>query len=190
MVTHSTLRRVLTSVWLAGATAALYVYFFRREALEDFLGNAATSSAMAGGAVYLLLCCLRGFTLVPATSLVLIGLVFFDPWPLFLLTLVGGLVSSTCIYYFAEALHLDELLREKHGKYLDYLRGLLERYGLPIVIGWSFFPLTPTDAVCYLAGVIRMRLATLLVGVAIGKGAICALYIYLGDSMLRATGLR
>ena len=67
---------------------------------------------------------------------------------------------------------------------------LLERRGLPIVIGWSFFPLLPTDAVCYLAGVVRMHFGKMLLGVAIGEGAICAIYIFVGDSLLRAVGLR
>ena len=44
--------------------------------------------------------------------------------------------------------------------------GLLERHGLPIVIGWSFFPLLPTDAVVYVAGVVRMPLPKVLLGVA------------------------
>ena len=189
-MTHSDVRRILTAVWLLGAAAALYVYFFHREVLEDLLSGAATTSLLAAGALYLVLGCLRGFTLVPATSLVLLGIVFFEPWPLFLLTLVGILASSACVYYFAEALHLDEILKRKHEKRMRQLHGLLERRGLPIVISWSFFPLLPTDAVCYLAGVVRMRVSKMLLGVAIGEGAICAIYIFLGDSLLRTLGLR
>jgi uncharacterized membrane protein YdjX (TVP38/TMEM64 family) len=189
-VTHSQVRRVLTALWLFGAAAALYVYFFHREALEDLLSGAATTSLLAAGGVYLVLGCLRGFTLVPATSLVLLGIVFFEPWPLFLLTIVGILASSASVYYFAEALHLDEVLKRKHEKRMTQLHGLLERHGLPIVIAWSFFPLLPTDAVCYLAGVVRMRVSTMLLGVAIGEGGICAIYIFLGDSLLRAIGMR
>ena len=54
---------------------------------------------------------------------------------------------------------------------LAQIQRLLERHGLPIVIGWSFFPLLPTDAVCYVAGVVRMRIAKVLLGVAIGEGS-------------------
>lgn len=189
-MTHSQIRRILTAIWLVGAAAALYVYFFHREALEDLLSGAATSSLLAAGAVYLVFGCLRGFTLVPATSLVLLGIVFFEPWPLFLLTIVGILASSASVYYFAEALHLDEVLKRKHEKRMRQLHGLLERHGLPIVIAWSFFPLLPTDAVCYLAGVVRMRVSKMLLGVAIGEGAICAIYIFLGDVLLRRIGMR
>ena len=189
-MTHSDVRRILTALWLLGAAVALYVYFFHREALEDLLSGAATTSLLAASAVYLVLGCLRGFTFVPATSLVLLGLVFFEPVPLFVLTIAGILASSTCVYYFAEALHLDEVLKRKHEKRMLQLHSLLERHGLPIVIFWSFFPLLPTDAVCYLAGVVRMRVGKMLLGVAIGEGAICAIYIFLGDSLLRAVGMR
>lgn len=189
-MTHSEVRRILTALWLLGAAFALYVYFFQREALEDLLSGAATTSFFAAGAVYLVLGCLRGFTFVPATSLVLLGIVFFEPLPLFVLTIVGILASSASVYYFAEALHLDELLKRKHEKRMQQLHGLLERRGLPIVIAWSFFPLLPTDAVCYLAGVVRMHVGKMLLGVAIGEGAICAIYIFLGDSLLRGVGWR
>jgi len=40
---------------------------------------------MIGGALYLLFGCLRAFTLIPVTSLVLLGIVFFPPLPLFAL---------------------------------------------------------------------------------------------------------
>jgi uncharacterized membrane protein YdjX (TVP38/TMEM64 family) len=172
-------------MWLLGVGVALYLVFFHRDAVVGRLEAATASSMIAGGAVYLILGCLRGFTLIPATSLVLIGIVFFQPWPLFALTLIGILISSASIYYFAEALHLDELLERKHARQLDRLRNLLDRYGLPIIVGWAFFPLVPTDLICYLSGVLRIRIATVLFGVALGEGAICGVYIFLGDWVLR-----
>jgi len=187
---HARLRRILTIIWAVGAAAALYVYFFQRELVEDLLNGAASTSFVVAGAVYLVLGCLRGFTLIPATSLVLIGVVFFPPWPLFALTLVGILISSTSVYYFAEAMHVDEVLRAKHAAHLARVQSLLERRGLLIIIGWAFFPVAPTDLICYLAGVVRLRLSTVLLGVAIGEGAICGIYIFLGDSLLRLVGLR
>ena len=183
-------RRPLTTGWLAGAAVAIYIYFFQREWLENAVGEAAGISLVAGSAVYLLLGCLRGFTLIPATSLVLIGIVFLPPRLLFVLTLAGILVSSASVYYFAEALHVDELLRRRHQSQLDRVRTLLARHGLPIIAGWSFFPLAPTDLVCYLGGVVGTPILTVLAGVALGEGAICAIYIFLGDSLLRVLGLR
>ena len=184
-MTHAHLRRILAPLWLAFAAGAIYLALFHRELVIDRLRAASGASMLAGGALYLLLGCLRGFTLIPATSLVLIGIVFFPPGPLFVLTLVGILVSSASIYYFSEALHLDELLRRKHAARLDRLRALLQRYGLPIIIGWAFFPLVPTDLICYLAGVLRINVRTVLFGVGLGEGAICGLYIFAGAWWLR-----
>lgn len=189
-MTHAALRRWLTLTWLAVVAISLFTYFQHREALEDWLGGASSRSLAAGGAAYLLLGCLRGFTLIPATSLVLIGLVFFPPGLLLVLTLAGILVSSACVYYFSEALHLDELLKRRHAKHFVRVQSLLERRSLLIITGWSFFPLVPTDLICYLAGVMRLPVATMLTGVALGEGAICAIYIYLGHSFLTATGLK
>jgi len=189
-VTHTQLRRLLTSLWVVGAGAAVYMYLFHREAVEDALADATGTSMIAGASIYLLLGCLRSFTLIPATSLLALGMVFFPPVPLFALTLVGILVSSTCVYYFAEALHIDELLRRKHASQLERVQRLLERRGFPIIAAWSFFPLAPTDLICYLSGVVRLRITTVLGAVAIGEGAVCAIYIFLGNSLLRSLGLR
>jgi uncharacterized membrane protein YdjX (TVP38/TMEM64 family) len=184
-VNHARLRSVLGTIWLAGMAVAMYVVIFHHELIVDRLQAATAASFIAGGVVYLLLGCLRGFTLIPATYLVVVGVIFFPPLPLFLLTLVSILVSSASVYYFSEALHLDELLTKKHAAQVDRLRHLLDRYGLPIIIGWAFFPLAPTDLICYLSGVLRIRIATVLLGVAIGEGSICALYIFFGGRLLR-----
>jgi uncharacterized membrane protein YdjX (TVP38/TMEM64 family) len=184
------MRRLLTSIWVVVAGAALYLYFFQRDGVEDALADATGASLVAGGALYLLFGCLRAFTLIPVTSLVLLGIVFFPPLLLFVLTLAGILVSSASVYYFSEALHVDEVLRQKHGPRIDGVKRLLERYGFPIIVGWAFFPLLPTDLICYVSGVVRVRITTVLSGVAIGEGAICGTYIFLGDSLLRSLGLR
>ena len=175
---------MLGAVWLAGVAFAVYLAIFHRSFIVGRLEAATARSLIAGGAVYLLLGCLRGFTLIPATSLVLVGIVFFPPWPLLILTLAGILVSSASIYYFSEALHIEELMKARHGQQLDRLRGLLDRYGLPVIVLWAFFPLAPTDLICYLAGVLRIRVAICLLGVLIGEGAICAIYIFLGHGLL------
>jgi uncharacterized membrane protein YdjX (TVP38/TMEM64 family) len=189
-MSHGRRRWALTALWVLGAGFAIGVFVLRRDLLEELLAGATGASLFVGGAVYLALGCLRSFTLIPATSLVLLGTVLLPPAILFPLTLVGILVSSAAVYYFAEALALDELLERRHAGQLARVRALLERHGFPIVVGWAFFPLVPTDLVCYLAGVIRMPIAVLLLGVGLGEGAICGLYIFVGDSLLRAIGWR
>src|SRR6185295_10978783 len=145
---------------------------------------AAVSGFVAYG-LYLLLGSIRGLSFVPSAGLMLLALPFFPPMHLFALTLLGILISSTSIYYFSRSLHLAEYFEHKHKPRIDGMRAVLQKNPTMIVIAWSFFPLAPTDLICYLCGVMRVRFDRFILGVLIGEGAICAIYVFLGDSLLR-----
>ena len=182
-MTHAALRRLLGFVWIVGVGVALYLALFHRDLIVSKLRAANDVSLVAGGAVYLALGCVRGFTLIPVTSLLLIGLLFFPPVPLFVLTLAGIIVSSTSIYYFSEALHLEEVFARQADR-MNRVRALLNRYGFPLIALWSFLPFAPTDLICYLSGVLRIRFWVMLAGVALGEGLICAIYIMIGSRVI------
>jgi uncharacterized membrane protein YdjX (TVP38/TMEM64 family) len=179
------LRNMVRALWLSVLCGGLYLFFFHRDAIQGQLGQAFSYSVILGYLVYLLMGCVRGFTLIPATYLVLTGLLFFSPVPLFVLTLAGILVSSSVIYFFSEALRLDEFFERNHANLIAKTKLILQRNELPIVIGWSFFPLAPTDLICYLCGALEVDFKKLLLGVFIGEGTICAIYIFLGGHLLR-----
>lgn len=183
-------RRLMLAAWVAVFAAAIYGFLFHRAALQDALRASTATSVLAGSAVYLLLGCVRGFTLIPSTSLVLAAVAFFPPVRLFALTLIGILVSSTCVYVFAEALGLDALIEQRHPGRVAQLERALERRALPVIVAWSFFPLAPTDLICYACGVLRVPLHLCLTGVLLGEGAICGVYIFAGDSLLRTWHLK
>ncbi len=161
-----------------------------RQFFEQQLAHALSWGATAGYTVYLLLGTVRGFTLIPSTTLVLAALPFFPPGPLLAATIAGIVISSSSIYFFSSALRLDERLAKKHPTQIARITDLINRYELPIIIGWSFFPLAPTDLICYVCGMLRVRFWKFLIGVTIGEGAICAIYIYGGDQILRWVGIR
>lgn len=185
-MSHRNRRRLLVCAWFAIVFVGIFLFLVRRHALQDALSDASSISFVAAASVYLLFGCLRAFTLIPSTTIVLLAVPFFRPAPLFALTLAGILISSTSIYFFADALRLDEVFVALHGERLTRLKAAMARYELPVIVGWSFFPLAPTDLVCYACGVFGVRFWKALVGVAIGEGAICGIYIFLGDSLLRA----
>ena len=189
-MSHATLRRILIGIWLVVMSAALYVFFFHRGRIAEEIQNATALSILAGGAFYLFFGAIRGFTLMPVTTLVVAAIPFFPPLPLFFLTLTGILLSSASIYWFSEALHLDELVGEKHRVRMVQLEAALRRYELPVIIAWSFFPLAPTDLICYACGVLKIDFKKCLLGVGIGEGVICAIYIFLGDQAMRTLHLR
>ena len=181
-------RRVVLLVWIALLSGALYLYFFHA---QEFLSVAARLSNSPPGWAYLgylALGCVRGFTLVPATYLILAGLLVFPPWPLFALTLAGILVSSAAVYRFAEAMQFDSFFTQRYPEQLSSLTALLKRREFPIVVGWSFLPMAPTDLVCYVCGALKVDLRKCLLGVAIGEGAICAIYIFVGGRAIAWLG--
>jgi uncharacterized membrane protein YdjX (TVP38/TMEM64 family) len=161
-----------------------------RAFLESQLAHARLWGPAACYAVYLALGAVRGFTLVPSTTLVLAAVPFMAPGPLLACTLIGIMLSSASIYYFSAALRIDERVAKKHPEKIARLTDLVNRYEMPIIIGWSFFPLVPTDLICYVCGVLRVRFWKFLIGVTIGEGAICAIYIYGGDQLFRWVGFR
>jgi uncharacterized membrane protein YdjX (TVP38/TMEM64 family) len=73
---------------------------------------------------------------------------------------------------------------------MDRIRSALERYGAPVIVGWSFLPIVPTDVMCYVCGLLRVSYPRFIAAVTLGEGAICAIYIYGGDQLLRVLHLR
>ena len=177
-------RTLVLSLWAVLVAVAAYTYVFHRGALQQIFLELSASPPAWVYAVYLGLGCLRGFTLVPATYLVMAGMLVLPPWPLYLITLVGIVVSSAAVYYFAEAMQFDRFFERRYAPQVARLRAIMRRRELPIVIAWSFFPIAPTDLVCYVCGALKVDLKKCLLGVAIGEGAICAIYIFLGAQAL------
>jgi len=174
--------RLLIWVGFIGAFAFLYYRY------AEFLGTEITllagTSALIAYGVYLGLGAVRGFALIPVTNLVVLAIPIFPPTPLFVLTLIGIVISSASIYFFAESLNLGEYFERKHPHHTRRVRAALARNPTTIVTTWSFLPFVPTDLICYACGVMRVSFKRFLVGVLIGEGAICALYIFAGSSLL------
>lgn len=157
-------RRIVLALWLVLLASELFFYFFHRQELTQALAGLADSPPIWAYAIYLGLGCLRGFTLVPATYLVIAGMLILAPLPLCILTLAGIIVSSAAVYYFAEAMQFDQLFEQRYPAQVTRLRALMARRELPIVIIWSFFPLAPTDLVCYVCGALKVDMKKCLLG--------------------------
>ena len=177
-------RKGVLALWLALLVGALFIYVFHRGALQGLLVQVSASPPGWIYLLYLALGCIRGFTLVPATYLVVAGMLVLPPLPLYALTVAGIIVSSAAVYYFAEAMQFDRWFEHRYAPQVARLRALMRRRELPIVIAWSFFPVAPTDLVCYVCGALKVDLKKCLLGVTVGEGAICAIYIFLGGQAL------
>jgi uncharacterized membrane protein YdjX (TVP38/TMEM64 family) len=179
----TTAMRLRLVLWLLFVAAFVLLYWTHAATWGSEFRDVATSSLLLGYALYLALGCVRGFTLIPAANLVLLAIPIFPPLPLLVLTLVGILVSSASIYAFAGSLHLAEYFEQKHAEKVARVRAALARNPTTIVMVWSFFPLAPTDLICYVCGAMRISFRRFMLGVLVGEGAICALYIFAGRGL-------
>jgi uncharacterized membrane protein YdjX (TVP38/TMEM64 family) len=172
------------ALWLAIMAGGVYVYIGRGDLVREELLVLSSASAAVAGAVYFVMGCIRGFTLIPVTYLIPLGLLFLSPAAHFLLTIGGVLISSASIYYLSGRLGLADYFESRYAVQVERVRTLLRRRELPIVIGWSLFPFVPTDLICYVCGSLQIDVRKMLIGILVGEGIICALYIFLGRQLL------
>ena len=102
-------RLALIIVWIGIVLGGVALFMTRGDILRNEVLAMSSTSLALGSGVYLLLGCVRGFTLIPVTYLIPLGLVLLPPGLQFVLTLVGILISSASIYYFAEHLRMAGL---------------------------------------------------------------------------------
>jgi polyvinyl alcohol dehydrogenase (cytochrome) len=171
-------------VWALFIAAFAFLYYRYSSLFGTELTQLAASSVVLAYAFYVVLGALRGFALIPVTNLVVLAIPLFDPVPLLVLTLIGIAISSACIYAFSSSLKLGEYLERKHARHMERLQNALRRNPTSIVTAWSFLPIVPTDLICYVCGVMKISFRRFMLGVLIGEGAICAVYIFAGASLL------
>ncbi|MEQ1499953.1 MAG: VTT domain-containing protein [Parcubacteria group bacterium] len=181
----NTTKYIIFAMWVVFLLVSLYFYLFHRDILESKIDSIMMGSSMfIAYGVFLVASALRGLTLIPVTYFIVVGILIFPPWPLYIMTLLGVLASSACIYYFSEYLNLDEYFEEKHPKQIKKIKAILTKNELLIVLGWSIFPFLPTDVICYVCGSLEVDIKKLLIGVLVGEGIACAGYIFLGKELL------
>jgi len=125
----------------------------------------------------------RSMFLIPCTPFVLAGAVSFPQWPglVFLTSIAGIVVGSLLVYSFPSFGGYDRLLEEKYPDKIATLKEKMHgKYAFWIVCGWSFFPLVPTDAVCYVAGMVKMPARKMITAVVLGELPLVAAYVFLG----------
>jgi uncharacterized membrane protein YdjX (TVP38/TMEM64 family) len=93
-----------------------------------------------------------------------------------IISMVGIVLSATNIYFFSEKLGFAEYFESKFD--IKKYHQSIDKYGFWVVLLWSFFPLVPTDAICYAAGTIRMNFWSYLTAVFIGELVIVSLIIF------------
>ena len=127
---------------------------------------------------YVFLLSILGLFFIPSTPFAIAGLLLFAPAEAYLLNMIGIITSSTIVYYYARFLGLDNALEFRYPKKIVKLKKALEDKELPIISGWSFFPIVPTDLIIYVSSTLRIPIWKCILGVLIGEGILNALYIF------------
>ncbi len=137
--------------------------------------------------VYLAMSAFRGFSLLPSSPLVIAGTLLFpiQPFAVLGVSIIGILLSSSMIYFFSEYLGFAEYFEGHKPELTHKLKAKLEHpLGFIFVALWAFFPLVPTDLVCYLAGTTKMNYWKFIAAVCVGEIVLCSIYIFLGGSIV------
>ena len=180
-------KKVIYGLWLTCiAFIGLYYILHPEMFTSEFLINFIQSFKTEIFATYILLTFLRGFFLIPSTPFVIGGGLLFPEKLILILaiSMAGVMFSGTCLYYFSDLLGFSKFLNKKYPSQLDRLKNLLNRpKSTFIVIAWSFFPLIPTDLICYAGGIVKMPFKYIISGVFIGELMLDIIYVYFGSSL-------
>ncbi len=180
-----TIRKYILIVWFLCMAIILCIFLFKPDIFHTLLAHALHISPVWAYALFLILGCLRGFTLIPSTNLIILGFLFFPVTPLFILIVTGILISSASVYYFSEFLQLHEFFERKYPKRVAEVKSILEKHELPVIMVWSFLPFAPTDLICYVCGALKINFKKFLFGIFVGESIMCGIYIFGGHYLLR-----
>ena len=174
----------LNTIWLAMGVIMLIAFLVNpdivhREVIAEFLDGLGAIAFF----VYVLMSLGRAAVLIPCTPLVLAGSIAFPEWEIqvFVTSIAGIVVGSFLVYSFPALGSYDEFLESKYPKQIATIKEKMRsKYAYLFVAGWSFFPLVPTDAICYVAGIAKMSYKKMVTAVVIGELPIVSFYIFVG----------
>ena len=181
------LKNVIRLIWASIILSALGALMLRPEWFTaEHVAHVLSRYPHWIWAAYLGVSSLRGLTLLPSTPFVLAGTLLFPDQPHWVLvsSVICIVVSSAMIYFLSPVWQIEQHFNPQK---LAFIRDKLNRpSGTFFVFLWSFFPAVPTDAICYVAGTLRLRLPPFLGALMVGELILCTAYVYLGGSLIAA----
>lgn len=174
----------LNTLWLVAVALVLIVIalnpeLLNRDSIARFLDGLGPTAVV----VYLGISLARALMMMPSTPFILAGAVAFPQVPVlvYVISYIGVVAGTLLIYKFPSFGSYDEYLEEKYPKQIGQIKEKMQgRYSFWIVVGWSFFPLVPTDLISYVAGIAKMPLKKLAAAVIIGEFPIVTFYVFAG----------
>lgn len=176
--------RHFNTIWLLLVVAVLSLLlvfpdWVSRESIAAYLSGLGALAIL----VYLFLSISRALLMLPSTPFILAGGISFPDMPVMVLaiSLAGVVAGAFLVYSFPAFGSYDEYLESKYPDKIEWLNQRMHSsYAFWIIAGWSFFPLVPTDVICYVSGMVKVRFRNLLAGLLAGEIPLVTAYVFLG----------
>jgi uncharacterized membrane protein YdjX (TVP38/TMEM64 family) len=179
-------KKITFCLWLIIILGGMITYLFFPEKLSfSFLEETAANYPVETPIIYYLLS-FQGVVFLPS-PLILVGALIFNPIELFVVNMAGVMTSATIVYYFSRYLECDVYLETKYSEYTHKIKTKLMDKELPLIVGWSFFPMAPTNLIVYIVSSLRINVFKCLLGVFIGESIINAFYIITATMLIKGS---
>lgn len=180
-------KKITFCLWLILIIGGIITDLFFPEKLSfSFLEKTAANYPIETSIIYYLLLSFQGVIFMPS-PLILVGALIFNPIELFVVNMAGVMTSATIVYYFSNYLECDVYLETKYSKYTHKIKAKLMDKELPLIVGWSFFPMTPTNLIVYIGSSLRINVFKCLLGVFIGESIINAFFIVTATMFIKGS---
>jgi len=174
-------QKLLKWLWISIIAICVIIYIadpsvFTNETIAAFISKFSSYA----WTTYFLIHLLRGFVLLPSTPLIFAGVILFPHQLIWVLvvSLIGILSSSLLIYYCSDKLGFSSFFKSESKKIKLIKEKLSGKYGFYYILFWSFFPIVPTDVICYVSGALRIKLHVFIGALLLGELVLCSMYIF------------
>ncbi|WP_018629075.1 TVP38/TMEM64 family protein [Niabella aurantiaca] len=177
------LKKLLRIVWvILIAGGGIFYWYNRQHFTQETIAAFLLQYRQQVWLTYLGVCVARGLFLLPSTPFLIAGMFIFrdTPFLLFGVFMISIFIVATFIFYTARYISIPRLSGAPASRLERIQRGLNSKRGFWFILGWALMPFTPTDLVCYAAGLLRIRFGRFMLPLLLGEALICALYIMNG----------
>ena len=182
MLAKKKVRRKTLIIWIGVTVATFILYLVNRDLFDiSFLKEYVNDHKVLVVGLYLIILTFIGLTFIPSSPFAIAGVLLFPPLEAYFLNLIGIMTSTIVVYYFTQYLRIDIWLEAKYPENIRKINKALSRKELPIIAGWSFFPVVPTDLIIYVSSTLHIPFWKCALGVLIGEGTLNAFYIFSVD---------
>lgn len=179
MENNTEVRQKTLFIWIALIVVTFILYYLKRDFFDiSFLKEYVNDHRVLVLSLYLIILTFIGLTFIPSTPFAVAGVLLFPPLTAYIINLIGIISSSIVVYYFTKYLRLDVWLESKYPEKIEKIKKALRKKELPIIAGWSFFPVVPTDLIIYVSSTLNIPFWKCAVGIIIGEGTLNAFYIF------------